>query len=253
MKFDKVEKLVSQFLTNKLVLNIVAFLSILNVIGYLVIGNTNNVFLFIILGVLVRYFTKNMIIVLGVPLILVNVIHLKKSREGLDNNTSTSTSTSTDNKDKIKNKKKDKPIDAKSKQGLHMTPLDDEKEGESENDSSSDDKEVDGFEAGRDKNQNSIRYSSTISDAYEDLNKILGSEGMKQLTDESKTLMEQQTKLLKSFENLTPIVKNIAPLIGQLKNMTSSLNDGKEGGLGDMMNLVKQFTGKTGNIKTQVE
>ena len=34
---------------------------------------------FIVLAVLVRYFSKNMIIVLGVPLILVNLFHLNNN------------------------------------------------------------------------------------------------------------------------------------------------------------------------------
>jgi hypothetical protein len=60
----------SKFLTNKLVLNIVSVIALFNVIGYIMMGNFNNVIFFILLAVLVRYFSKNMIIVLGTPLYL---------------------------------------------------------------------------------------------------------------------------------------------------------------------------------------
>ena len=56
---------VSKFLTNKWVLNIVALLALFNVIGYAVIGNFNNVIYFIVIAILVRYFSKNMTIILG--------------------------------------------------------------------------------------------------------------------------------------------------------------------------------------------
>ena len=73
----KVSSTVSKILTNKLVLNIVSILALFNVLGYMVMGNLNNVVFFLILAVLVRYFSKNMIIVLGVPLVLVNLMSLK--------------------------------------------------------------------------------------------------------------------------------------------------------------------------------
>ena len=84
----------SKFLTNKLVLNIVATLAFLNVLGYIVLVNLNSVIFFIIVAVLIRYFSKNMIIVLGIPLILVNLLSLKGDfTEGLENNTTNTTTT----------------------------------------------------------------------------------------------------------------------------------------------------------------
>jgi hypothetical protein len=59
----KLKAAVSKFLTNKWVLMVVSLLALLNVIGYMVIGNLNKVIFFIILAVLIRYFSKNMTIV----------------------------------------------------------------------------------------------------------------------------------------------------------------------------------------------
>ena len=73
----KLKSAITNFLTNKWVLNIVSLIALLNVIGYMVIGNFNNVIVFLVLAVLVRYFSKNMIIVLGIPLIFVNLFSLK--------------------------------------------------------------------------------------------------------------------------------------------------------------------------------
>ena len=84
MKFNAA---VTNFLTNKMVLNVVSFIALLNVIGYAVMGKFNNVLFFIVLAILVRYFSKNMTIVLGVPLIIVNLLSLRGNiLEGMENN-----------------------------------------------------------------------------------------------------------------------------------------------------------------------
>ena len=87
---------VSKFLTNRWVLNIVAVLALFNVIGYTVIGNINLVLYFIVIAVLIRYFSKNMTIVLGVPLIIVNLFSLKGNMlEGMENSSTTTTTPTT--------------------------------------------------------------------------------------------------------------------------------------------------------------
>ena len=89
MKFNSA---ISKFLTNKWVLNVIAFLALFNVIGYLVMGNLNTVVYFIIFAILVRYFSKNMTIVLGVPLILVNLLAIRGNvLEGMESGTNSVT------------------------------------------------------------------------------------------------------------------------------------------------------------------
>ena len=96
----------SKFLTNKIVLNVVTVIAILNIIGYLSLGNYNGVAYFVILALLITYFSKNMIIVLGVPIILVNLFVSKGSllTEGMENNTaSAKTDTNTKNNQSAQN------------------------------------------------------------------------------------------------------------------------------------------------------
>ena len=97
----KINSNVSKFLTNKLVLNIIALLALFNIIGYIVLGNINAVLYYIILAVLIRYFSKNMIVVLGIPLILVNLLAMKGNiMEGMENNNDKENEN--DNKNNIK-------------------------------------------------------------------------------------------------------------------------------------------------------
>jgi hypothetical protein len=78
---------VSKFITNKWVLNIISLFALFNIIGYMIMGKLNSVMFFIILAALARNFSKNMIIVLGTPLVIVNLFAMRNgSIEGLANN-----------------------------------------------------------------------------------------------------------------------------------------------------------------------
>ena len=225
----KVSSAVSKILANKLVLNIVAILALFNVIGYMVMGNLNNVVFFLILAVLVRYFSKNMIVVLGVPLVLVNLVSLRDygySREGMEDGTATTTSK--DNK----NTNSDKTTDP-AKPGTSTELV-----GPS-NDKSADDH----FEVGRPKNGGSkIDYAATIEGAYDQLNSILGSDGIKNLTGDTQRLMQQQADLAKSMESMAPMIEKMMPMAAKAQEMMKSMDtDGK--GISGLMELAKNMSG----------
>jgi hypothetical protein len=246
---------VSKILTNKWVLNIIALISFLNIIGYAIIGNFNSVIYFIVIAVLVRYFSKNMTIVLGVPLIIVNLISLKENmKEGMENNTTTQTQINNvqdkNNQDKINNLVKNNKPDPKTGQGLIMQPLEPTTDSNStdnstDNAAQSTGSDQQGFESGRRKNRNyDIDYATTIEDAYDQLNNILGSDGIKRLTTDSQNLMKQQMQLAEAMKGMGPVIESIAPMVENLKGMMGQMGDGKEG-LGGLMDLAKKFTTQT--------
>jgi hypothetical protein len=232
----------SKFLTNKLVLNIVSLIALFNVIGYMVMGYFNIVILFIAIAILVRYFSKNMIVVLGIPLILVNLLSLGKnmSFEGFE---------TTGDKDKTKetiNKINEKAKDAKSNLGT-QTPL------EPTVDTSNTPDNSESFEAGRRKNRNTnskIDYASTIEEAYDNLNSILGSDGINRLTKDSQRLMKQQADLAESMKAMGPLMEQMGPMLNQAKDMMSSMNDGKSG-LGSVMGIANQLQQQLSGISNK--
>jgi hypothetical protein len=242
----KVPSVLKKLLTNRIVLNIVGLLAIFNMIGYLISGNITPVLFFIVLAILITHFSKNMIIVLGIPLILVNLFVMKASNiEGMETNTSNSVDT-----DKIKDAIADKQKsstsdsssdkqDSKSKQGLPITPI------------NSDSKTTDeSFEVGRAKKRGGgydIDYASTVEDAYDQLNSILGSEGIKRLTDDTQKLMQQQMQLAESMKGMGPMIKNMEPMMNQAKSLLEGMDD-NNGGLGGIMELAKKF-GSSSNKK----
>lgn len=195
---------ISYFLTNRLVLNIVAFLAFFNVIGYLVIGNTHAALYFIIFAVIVRLFSKNMTIVLGIPLIIINLLAIRESMmiEGMENNDMYDEGNDKTMIDKIVKDNKDKPSQ-KTSQGLPMQPIEEIDDSLSDNNAQSTGTEQQGFQTGQRKNRGNIDYAATVDDAYEEENNIIGSE---QLAADTQKLMKQQLQLARAVENMTPML-----------------------------------------------
>lgn len=235
----KLKVTLSKLLKNKVVLNIVALIALLNVIGYLVLGNLNALLLFIVVGVLTRYFSKNMIIVLGVPLIVVNLLALRRNNmvEGMDVGKDNERK---EDREPVKKEIKKEVVETKrTNQGLGMQPLESTTENTEDNSAQSTGGEQQGFEAGRQKNRGyNIDYATTIEDAYDELNKILGSDGIKRLTNDTQKLMNQQLKLAEAMKGMGPVMESITPMVKNLQGMMNQM------GGETMLNSIANFGSK---------
>jgi hypothetical protein len=164
----KLESSMSNLLTNKLVLNVVAFIAIFNVFGYAIMGNVNKVFYFILIAVLVRLFSKNMIIVLGVPLLIVNLLSTNVNIiEDMDN------ADNVYNEELIMNEIPDTVMIENIPSQITST-------------------DQEGFEPGRNKKGTyNIDDAKQIDDAYN----ILGSDKNLDLTSDTQFFIDQQKQL----------------------------------------------------------
>ena len=248
----KLNSSVSKFLTNKWVLNIVAFLALFNVIGYMVMGNINAVSYFIVFAVLVRYFSKNMTIVLGAPLILVNLLAIKGNvLEGMESGGTANDATNPVTKPAAKKaQEKINNIVNKNSSGTTLTSSAASTDTTApDNSAQSTGGEQQGFETGRRKNRGyDIDYATTIEDAYDELNNILGSDGIQRLTSDTQNLMQQQMQLAKAMEGMTPVIQSIAPMVQNLQGMMGQMGEGKDG-LGSIMDLAKKFSNQNAPAK----
>lgn len=247
----KLNSAISKILTNKLVLNIISFLALFNIIGYLMIGNLNIVLYFIIFAILVRYFSKNMIIVLGIPLVLVNLLAIKgnvlegmESATNVTNNEISNGTTSNPTKKSVSQNEQDKINNMVNKNTSSTTSVINNSAAavvsESPNNPAQDKQ---GFEPGRRKNRGyDIDYATTIEDAYDELNNILSSDGIQRLTSDTQNLMKQQMQLAEAMKGMTPVIQSIAPMVENLKGMMGQVGEGKEG-LGSIMDLAKKISG----------
>ena len=198
----------SSLLTNKYVLNIVFFVSVLNVIGYVIYRNYEAVTYFVLIGLTMAYFSKNMIIILGVPLILVNFFLMGKRTvyEGLENKVTPDEKAVEDEKEFA---------DVVSASASDKGTKEDDVKGKEK------------FEVGRKKGQYNIDYASTIEDAYDDLNKIIGGDGIQRLTADSQRLMKQQQQLAKAMEGMGPLIEKMAPMLQGAQDMLKNVGGGE--------------------------
>ena len=92
--------------------------------------------------------------------------------------------------------------------------------------------ETDAFQsAGAAKGGSRVDMGSTLEQAYDDLNSVLGSDGIKNLTADTQNLMKQQLHLAEAM-------KDMGPLMQQAQSMLKSLNID---GIGDLPSLIKKF------------
>jgi hypothetical protein len=81
-----------------------------------------------------------------------------------------------------------------------------------------------------------IDYATTLEDAYDNLDKILGSDGINKLTNDTQKLMMQQQKLFDTMENMVPMINTAKEMMGSidmsqlggLANLASSLGSEKQ-------------------------
>jgi hypothetical protein len=246
---------IDKLLSNKTLLNVVTGVTFLNIIGFIMLNQTSSVIYFILIGLVTSLFSKNMIIILLVPLIMVNFIIASSltsknsnHREGLETIENNGKKDDSDKKkadSKVTNTKQ--TTSSSTNQGLPITPLD---HNENNNMQPSErNAEVDeSFEVGRGKKNSkgyNIDYASTVEDAYDELNKILGSDGIKRLTTDTQSLMKQQLKLAESMKSMEPLISGIAPLMQQAQGLLGSINSGG-GDLGSLADIAKQFTSGLG-------
>ena len=225
----KIPKSVFKILENKYVLYFVLFLAVFNLLGYMIIGNINAVILFILIGGLMTFFSKNMIIILTVPLILTSVLLVgHKVSEGLqnasDSTTDTTGTTGTTGttrpkvqvkqaiKSNLQNDIIDDSNDTSTSTVAASTP-DTTTSDTSTPDATTTPEQMSLYK----KKNNRIDYASTLEDAYGDLNNILGKDGISNLTTDTQKLMDQQMQLADAL-------KGMAPLIGDAKKMLAGMD-----------------------------
>ena len=211
-------------LHNKFVLYATVVFTSINIFGYMMSNCTYTVAFFALTAFVTSMFTKNMILILGGSLALTNSFMVCKvakesfiggnnvenfeSKDGKDGEKSGKDTTSTDNSasdsstvDEAACKKKkghewkdDMCVESEAKQESMTT----------------------GY-----KKNNRIDYASTVEDAYNDLDKILGSDGIQSLTKDTQSLVNQQQQMMK-------LMSNMGPMVGQVKEMMQSMG-GAEG------------------------
>lgn len=236
-------------LKNKYVLYVLLVAAIVNVLGYLAIQDYNSLALFVVMGLLSTYFSKNMAVNLLVAILVTSVVAVnskvqegfeEKMKEGAGDGVQSQIKKVMSNLNDTVEKAGEEAGEKASKKSKCDPACDDgkicnedgkcvKKSGFQNNVPPSSPAPVndDNDESVGDR----IDYAATMEQAYNNLHKMLGEDGMNSITNETKKLVSQQKDLMGTLNQMAPILTNA-------KETLSGLNLGD---MGDMSKMLKDL------------
>ena len=257
----KVPKFLEKVITNKYVLYLMVFVSIVYILGFLHIQSWDNLGLFVVVGLLTTYFTKNMVIVLAMSILIANCnvckdIAIKRLpklfgiHEGFEGKEGATGGDDDDDDDDTSASYYEKDDDGKCgtepvKECKSVDNCFTDSSCKSKKESmkskdvpSSKPARVDGGdddepEGGKER----IDYAKTLELAYDNLDKMLGKDGMAGLTAETTKLATQQKNLMESLNTMQP-------MIAKAKSMMEGMDLPD---VGNITQTLEKFTKKAKN------
>ena len=196
-------------LKDKNVLYVVLFLAVSNLFGYLLMREIDAVVFFLVVGFLATYFSKNMIVVMLIAMISTNLLigskHLRSVKEG------------------------------HTTMGLPKTAdVDGEKVVEIDVDVKNGNEEVKESmvklsPASVNGKKPKLDYAGTVETAYDNLDDLLSSDAIKNMTADTQRLAEKQKQLINNIGKLEPVMKKAGKLLdgidmGGINSIVSTLS-----------------------------
>jgi hypothetical protein len=243
MKLD-----IKSLLKDKNVLYVVLFIAVTNVFAYLMLRQFDAIVFFLIAGFLSSYFSKNMIIIMLVAILSTNFLIGtkligKKVKEGLENmkeegDKKEATEDKEEAKEEEEEKKPTEPFMHKTCKDKQGKPIPCKIEKTKEKFSALSPASI---HEGDEGTEHKVDYASTLESAYDNLDKLLGSDAIKTMTQDTQRLAEKQKLLMGNIKQLQPMMQTAG-------KMLDGLNVGQ---MGDMLtNLEDKFKKFTGGAKT---
>jgi len=176
-------------LSDKNVLRIVAIISVMNLMGYVMLRNLDAVAFFVIVGFLTTYFSKNMIVVLLVAMVSTNFLVASRMvpsgiSEGMKGSRKTTSDVS--KKDQTQKVQDDSVATGEIEATGRPGKLDD---------------------------------AATFEAAHENLQNLLGSDAISKMSADTQKLMAKQQGLQESLEALMPAVNQSMKTLDKLGGM----------------------------------
>jgi hypothetical protein len=233
-------------LKNKNVLYVVLFFAVMNLFSYLMLKQLDAVAFFIIIGFLATYFSKNMIVILLTSMVstflLVQIKMLGSVQEVMEDATDASGNKI---KAKTETETEEEPAKEDAKPVATMPAPPDAVKAEAFNGkerekfaqplsparfNAADDDDVP-------RHKPKVDYAATLESAYDNLDKLLNSEAIRSMTEDTGRLAEKQKLLMGNIEKMTPIMEKagnilngfdmgaISKLMGTVGQSASKLKD----------------------------
>ena len=203
----------NKLLKNDKVLYLVCFLAFTNLVSFASVRDYDALVLFIALAVLTSSFSKNYIIILSVSMLVTQLMR-KRIREGMKEGVGQTDEANEENTtDEMTNRngKKHKGEAMRNKKGK---------------------KKKERFSSGK------IDHAATVEQAYDNLDNVIGKDGINNLTDDTKQLLDQQERLMQQIQNATPVLNKAMDMLNSptFAKMASGESMKSLDGLMDKMN-----------------
>lgn len=230
-KFNS-KSIFNKLVNNKIVLYIVALICLFDILGYIMRYEFSAILFFYLIGMITFNYTKNMTVVLGTALITTSLMHLIRNMMGLkegmkgkikEENTedgeeggeeetveekeddsldeivqqaaeeAPGSTESPDNEEEFKNKKKKSGYQNQMKlnPGMYNTP-------------------------NKEQISKQLGKAGQMEKAYDNLDKMIGQEGIKSISNHTKKLVKQQNELMKDLKDITPTLNEAVGAISKL-------------------------------------
>ena len=278
----KLPKVVETLLHDKNVLYIVAFLAIMNFFGYVVLRDSYALLIFLSVGFITTYFSKNMTVVLLLTLLLTNFITVLSrmivaSKEGFDATATATDATATATDATAAGKPAagkpavatppvagkppvatgiagaglgtsgKAPSSKKVATSASLTTMPAQKSNgkvaeamtELSPASLDDDEDL--------PVNNRVDYAKTMEKAYDNLENLVGQDGVKGLTSQTNVLMDQQQKLMENMKSMEPLLKTAQSFLDKFESSSMGKLFEKIPGMSSMFGGAAAAT--SGNVK----
>ena len=231
------KSLFNKVMNNKFVLYTVALIALLDIMGYLLRQEFSAILFFYLVGMITFHYTKNMTIVLGSALLVTTLVHLLKDRmnikEGMRSKRATEGHKNGDKK-KVDEDEEDEDEEDDNEQVNKVK--------KSMSDFKGLEKEVEGLVKDMNKKsgtksgyQNQVKLKPSLynipnkdqlskqlgkadkmEQAYDNLEKVVGDNGIKSMSNNTKDLIKQQKELLHGLKDITPALNEAMGAIGKI-------------------------------------
>ena len=212
--FSNNKLLNNKLLNNKIILFIVTALALFSLYIHITKSNFSAVLLFFLTAALVYSFTKNMILVLGASFIVTTIASMSKNLFGLKEGFK-------EGKDEDeKGEKDEKETTAEDAIVNEMKPTTTNNKNENENDVSAFGNQKLSPALFNTPSKKSVEQqlgkATEVEQAYDNLEKIMGSEKINSISTDTKDLIKQQNELIKQLKTMTPALNSAMSSLGNL-------------------------------------
>ena len=224
-KFNS-KSIFNKLVNNKIVLYIIALICLFDILGYIMRYEFSAVLFFYLIGMITFNYTKNMTVVLGTALLMTSLMHLIRNmmrlKEGFKEGKEAKETEETEETEPEETEAEGEK--GQEEEGKEEEEKEDEKEEEFKNKKSKKSgyqnqmKLNPGMYNSPNKEQISkqLGKAGQMEKAYDNLDKMIGQEGIKSISSHTKKLVKQQNELMKDLKDITPTLNEAVGAISKL-------------------------------------